>query len=202
ACLIERTVAPGRRERANPEPMDTVLSYHTNRCSGVPALAAPPHQVRGRLAGATGSDFLFLTSDFCPLSPPHLALLPAPLAPRAGFLGAEIELLDVLAPHQPLAAVRHHDPADLEHVAVLRGLERHPGVLLDQQHRDALLGVEPTDDREDLTDQERREPERGLVEQQQLGPAHEGAADRQHLLLAARQKARELIKPRLESREI
>src|SRR3984885_9730808 len=40
-------------------------------------------------------------------------------------------------------------------------------------------------DLKDLVDNQRRETERRLVEQQQLGVAHQRPADRQHLLLAA-----------------
>ena len=42
---------------------------------------------------------------------------------------------------------------------------------------------------EDLLGQHRREAHRGLVEQQQLRARHQRAADRQHLLLSARQRA-------------
>ena len=45
------------------------------------------------------------------------------------------------------------------------------GVLLDQEHRQPLRAVELLDRAEDLFDDQRREAERGLVEQQQLGPA-------------------------------
>src|SRR5262249_25504228 len=81
------SVIPGRREAANPEPMNTTYSYHTIRCSWVPA---PP-------AALTGRDDRFVGSA------PDLALFPAPLAAGAGLLGAQIELLDVLALHQALA---------------------------------------------------------------------------------------------------
>src|SRR6476660_2444640 len=61
-------------------------------------------------------------------SPPSLALLPAPLAAGALFLDAEVEFLDVLLLQQPLAGVGHHDAADLEHVAVVGGLQGHVGI--------------------------------------------------------------------------
>src|SRR5690606_41537472 len=51
---------------------------------------------------------------------------------------------------------------------------------------------------EDLLDDERGEPQRRLVEQEQLRPRHQRAADRQHLLLAARQRAAALHAPRSE----
>ena len=63
-------------------------------------------------------------------------------------------------------------------------------VLLDEEHADFLLTVDRAHDAENLLDHERRQSERRLVEQKQLGPHHQGAADRQHLLLAARQRAR------------
>ena len=51
------------------------------------------------------------------------------------------------------------------------------------------VGVDALDQREQLLDQERREPERRLVEDQQLRLGHQAAADRQHLLLAAGERA-------------
>src|SRR6266702_7103234 len=72
---------------------------------------------------------------------PRFLLFPAPFTPGAGFLGAEIELLNILGMHQPLATVVHDNPADFQHIAVMRRLQRHLGVLLDQQDRHALLFV-------------------------------------------------------------
>src|ERR1051325_5110059 len=83
---------------------------------------------------------------------PGFLLFPAPFAPRACFLCAQVELLDVLRMHQPVAAVVHHDAADFQHIAVMRGLQRHLGVLLDQQNRHALLLVNPADDGKNLPD--------------------------------------------------
>ena len=39
-----------------------------------------------------------------------------------------------------------------------------------------------------ILDHDRRKPERELVDQKQLGPADDGAGDRQHLPLAARKQ--------------
>src|ERR1700754_2364989 len=99
-------------------------------------------------------------------STPSFLLLPAPIAPRARFLGAEIEFLNVLGMHQPVAGVVHDHPADFQNIAVMRRLQRDLGVLLDQQDRHALLFVDAADDGEDLLHQDRRQAERGLVEQQ------------------------------------
>src|SRR3984893_10844877 len=119
------------------------------------------------------------------LSTPRFLLLPAPLAPRALFLGAEIEFLDVLGMHQPLATVVHDDAADFQHIAIMRRLQRDLGVLLDNQDRHALLLGVPLDDGENLLHQDRRQTQRRLVEQQQRGAVHQRAPDRQHLLLGA-----------------
>src|SRR4030081_3675827 len=40
---------------------------------------------------------------------PSLLLFPAPFAPRACFLCAQVEFLDILGMHQPLATVVHDD---------------------------------------------------------------------------------------------
>src|SRR5258708_22032631 len=55
---------------------------------------------------------------------PRFLLFPAPFAPGARFLGAEIELLTVLGMHQPLATIVHHHPADFQHLTVMRPLQR------------------------------------------------------------------------------
>ena len=73
----------------------------------------------------------------------------------------------------------------------MRALQGLGGVLLDEQDRRALL-VDLGDDREDLGDEHRREPHRRLVEQQHPRLGHQGAPDRQHLLLAAGQRAARL----------
>ena len=54
---------------------------------------------------------------------------------------------------------------------------------------------------EDLLRDQRREAERGLVEQQQPRPAHQRARDRQHLLLAAGQRAAALAQALLQARQ-
>ena len=51
------------------------------------------------------------------------------------------------------------------------------------------VGLEPLDDLEELLHDERREAERQLVDEQQLGLEHHRLRHREHLLLAARQRA-------------
>ena len=84
-------------------------------------------------------------------------------------------------------AARDHR-AGLQHVAAARGLEGIAGVLLDQQHAGAGR-VDGLDRPEDVLHDDRRQPERGLVQAEQLRLRHHGAAERQHLLLAPAQRA-------------
>ena len=86
-------------------------------------------------------------------------------------------------------------------VAAVGELERVEGVLLDQEDGQLLVGVELPDGGENLPRDQRREPERRLVEQQQPRPAHQRARDRQHLLLAAGQRAAALVQALLQPRK-
>src|SRR5258708_17203647 len=95
-----------------------------------------------------------------------------------------------LAVGEELAAgAGERDLPGLHDIAAMGEAERVVRVLLDQEHRDLLLLVDLADHLEDLLDDERREAERRLVEQQEARAAHQRAADRQHLLLAARERA-------------
>src|SRR4051794_12322933 len=146
-----------------------------------PALPLPPCRrffLAVRLMHLTSSRPLTPNLPSTPILglPPSLLLLPAPLASRALLLGAKVEFLDVLGMHQAVAGVVHHDASDFQHIAVMGRLQRHPCVLLDQQDRHALLLVDTADDRENLLHQDRRQPERRLVEQQQRRPVHQRAA--------------------------
>ena len=99
---------------------------------------------------------------------------------------AEVEFLDVLVVGERLGVAVHHHAAVLQNVAVAREAQRHIGVLLGEQERHAFLVVEVFDDHENLLDDLRRQPHRRLVEQDHLRARHQRAADRAHLLLAAR----------------
>ena len=90
--------------------------------------------------------------------------------------------------------------ARFEHVTVVRHLQRGARILLDQQNRHARR-TQRRDDAEDLAHDQRRETQRRLVEQQQLRLAHQRPSHRQHLPLAAGQRARELVAPLGQARE-
>ena len=86
--------------------------------------------------------------------------------------------------------------ARLQDVGPVGDAQRRQGVLLDQQDRRALL-ADRRDRVEDQVDEHRREAHRRLVEQQQLGPPHQRAPDREHLLLAAGHGPGLLVEPLL-----
>ena len=79
-------------------------------------------------------------------------------------------------------------------------LQRQMRVLLDEEDGHALL-VDLLDDVEDGLHHGRRQAERWLVEEQEPGSRHQGARDRQHLLLAAGQRAGHLRRALLEDGE-
>src|SRR5262245_55160558 len=74
------------------------------------------------------------------------------------------------------------------------------GVLLYQKDRPTRL-VGLADYLEHLLDDHWSKSERRLVEQQEARPAHHGAGDREHLLLAARQGAAALVEALGQDRE-
>jgi len=80
----------------------------------------------------------------------------------------------------------------------VRDLERETRVLLDQQDRHAALLVQPRQQGKQVLRDGRREAERGLVAHQDARLGHQGARDRQHLLLAAGETAGKLLAPRRE----
>src|SRR5216684_8690149 len=138
------------------------------------------------------------------LQPPLAPAVVLDVAERAAAFAAdaEIEFLDVLVFAQRRGVAVEHHAAVLQDVAVMGVAQRHVGVLLGQQDRDLLALVEVLDDLEDLLDELRRQAHRRLVEQDGGGPAHQGAADRRHLLLAARGVASLAGAPVPEPREV
>src|SRR5262245_53195030 len=92
------------------------------------------------------------------------------------------------------------DVALLEHVDAVGEVEREIHVLLGEQDREPV-GLEPADLLLQMIDHERGQPFRRLVEQQELGIAHQGARDRQHLLLTAGEEAARPVAQLAQGRE-
>src|SRR5436305_1565211 len=92
------------------------------------------------------------------------------------------------------------DLAALEHVRLLRHLERHARVLLDEQDGRSLP-VDVADDVEDLPHQQRRKPHRWLVEEEDPRPCQNTAGYGKHLLLASGKRARRSVQSPLQGRE-
>src|SRR5262245_32721272 len=87
-------------------------------------------------------------------------------------------------------AFEHHR-AGIDDYHVVGKVERELDILLDEQDRLAL-GLELRDGAPDLSHKLRRQPLRRLVHQEHARIAHQRAADRQHLLFAAGERAGEL----------
>src|SRR5258708_7210145 len=122
-------------------------------------------------------------------SPAAAILLDLAIAAALAARLAEIEFLDVLVAAKPGAVAVEHDAAVLQHVAVIGDLKRHRRALLDEQHGNPKRAADLDQPADQVLDDDRRQTERQFIDQQELRPAHQGAGDRQHLALAARQQA-------------
>ena len=123
----------------------------------------------------------------------RLHLLPCPQTP-------EICLLDRVGRHHLFRRAGRADGAGLEQIGAVDHLQHLLHVLLDDQHREPA-GADALHQFEHLLHHDRRQPRRRLVEQQQFRVRHQRAADRAHLLLAARHGAGHLAAPLLHARK-
>ena len=92
------------------------------------------------------------------------------------------------------------DGAVLQHVGAVRAPQRPQDVLLDQQDGQPVA-VDRGEVGEDRAHRHRSQAQRGLVEHQQPGPGHQRTPDRDHLLLASRERAGQLGPPLGQPRE-
>ena len=99
-----------------------------------------------------------------------------------------------------MRAFEHH-AAGFEHVAAVARLQRLDRPLLDQQHGQLPVAADLDDALENGVDDGGREAHRRLVQHEQLRRRGEPAADGDHLLLAARQRAGKLLAPLSPARE-
>ena len=91
-------------------------------------------------------------------------------------------------PSSSRAAAHEHHPAILEHVAPRGQRQRLARVLLHQHHGGARA-IDRRHGPEDLLHHHGRQPQGRLVEHQEAWAGHQGSADGEHLLLAARHGA-------------
>src|SRR5262245_66468679 len=106
-------------------------------------------------------------------------------APILAALHSQIGLTHAVVGEQRLAGAAQRDAAVLQHVGGGRKLERDRDVLLDQETGQAFA-VELANGAQHVLHDGGGGPERRLVEHDELGRAHQAAADGEHLLLAAR----------------
>src|SRR6185312_3760351 len=134
---------------------------------------------------------------------------PSPLEGEGWGGGSEASSAGMGPPldaHEPRHALRRgeergarafmHDLAALQHDDLLGGGERLARMLLDEHDGELVLVLQALDALEHDIDDDRRQALERLVHQQHGGIAHEGAADRQHLLLAARELVAVVASPR------
>ena len=108
------------------------------------------------------------------------------------YNSSKVSFLNVGIREELRGLTAFHDPAFLQYIPsvsvdqgriniLLHDDERHPFLLDGHQRFHYLL------------DHHRRKPQRELIDQQQLGPGHQGAADGAHLLFAPAQSADDLF---------
>src|SRR5262249_91123 len=112
----------------------------------------------------------------------------------------EISVADQLIFAQLGGCTTEHDLAGLQYIGAISDLKGHIGVLFD--HKDcSTLPIDRPNNVKDLLHIGGRQAHRRLVHAQELGPGHQSATDRDHLLLAPRQGAGDLAEPFLDRRK-
>src|ERR1700733_10558521 len=116
-------------------------------------------------------------------------------------LHSEISAPNLRIRDQRVVRSFQHHVARLQHVAAIAELERLGHSLFDEEDGQALFAMNELDTVENGIDDRGRKPHRWFIEHQQVRCRRQAAADRQHLLLAARQRAGELVAPLSKDRE-
>ena len=81
------------------------------------------------------------------------------------------------------------DPSLFDNDAVIGHREHHRHVLLDDNNRHLFVSIDPDENVGNLVHEDWHDPIRRFIEQHQPRMGHQPAADRQHLLLAAAERA-------------
>src|SRR5216683_303758 len=180
--------ARNQASAARPAPAATAASRH-----GSPARTAS--QKTSRSARGTGSRPRLTNTTTSTISRNRCNhQLNPPSNTRVIIKGsaAQVRALQILAAQQLGGGTLEHDLPRRQDVAAVCDRQGHGGVLLDHQHRHARL-VNLPDDLEVLLHERRREAHRRLVHEQQARPRHQRATHGDHLLLAAGQRAAQLM---------
>ncbi len=174
-----RTAAPAGRSRPPSAPARE-RARHGRRAPAAPPSARAPSAVRSLCCHGCRS----------PLLRSHRLAEP------------EIGPPDPVVRQQRLVRSVQHHPSGFQHVAVVGQFQRLGHALFHQQDGRARPRLWICDDAlEDRLGHRRRQAHRRFVQHQQPRRGGEAAADRQHLLLAARQRAGELAGPLRQDRE-
>src|SRR5690606_24504675 len=120
--------------------------------------------------------------------------------PQALDAHAQVAVLDGVVAPEGFVVAFEHDGALLNNVVPVGQLRADLQVLLHQQNGDTLL-ADQLELRDDLLDDDRRQAFHRFVQHQQARVVHQGAADRQHLLFAARQLPAAVAAPLFQARE-
>ncbi len=120
----------------------------------------------------------------------------AKIAPRANPVARRKSSRSIRIPGRRVGGSRRrrgrgrgirHDPAEVEHHPAVGDRQGARDVLLGEQHGESAARGGVPERPHQLRDDERREPERRLVEREQHRVGDERAADREHLALASRE---------------
>src|SRR5215471_5785271 len=114
-------------------------------------------------------------------------MLDVAVAAPADIAEAQIKFLDVFVVAQAGGAAIQDDPAVFQDIAILCNGQSHGSVLLDQQDGHLGVTIEARDNVKNFLHQHWGQPQRGFIEKHELWAGHQGTADRQHLLLTARE---------------
>src|SRR2546421_7152584 len=120
---------------------------------------------------------------------------------RMSISVSEVRAADRVVLAQHVRGPFHHDASGLEQEHVVGEIQRERRVLLDEENADSGL-IDRSENPEDLAHDERREPQRRLVEEEQPRPQHQRAGHREHLLLPARECAGRLPASLVQYREV
>src|SRR5215470_6416600 len=143
----------------------------SSKMSSVAFLCGMPHGAAGPESGVETPNLMTSAAREGPAA--TRTSVTAASSASFGRSESQIGFLDTLVAQEVLRLPLHHQPPGLQHVAVLGQRQGQHRVLLDQDDGD-VERIDLADDLPDLRGHDGRQAHRGLVQQQELGTAHEG----------------------------